>query len=479
MFRSRNEWFAHELQNHRREWVCQYCQHPAFSDVSAFSGHTKSTHPGVLANSPLEALTLQSEEPVDKIPSTACPLCKDWEADLKRKQANRDLISLASNDGEGMDAYGTPKQFRRHLGRHMEQMALFALPPNDTEVMEDESSDSDEEEVVPRLDESLDLEDVSWNSMYGARLAQMTPQAVKAAEVAEAAKAEATWELEADRVSKLARAQGAEKEESWTGDEDGDSGNSVELASKTSQYHDPVPQHVDTFEEEEMRIKAQQEKHETMNEADPRHHSGEVEEPDIDESPPLTYAEHKIQATAVETAKRLAEKEAAEKAAWEKKIDKKKKEAHAKADENAKREAEEREAAIAEWEKKIGEETKAVGAKAAEHTRIQAEKKAELTAKLKAIEELMRAGGEDYDKAMKELEEARKREEEYQRRLEDDLRKTGMDEREIGVVLKKERAADPDRPTYTRMSRRHLSIETLNRYKIDYEFDTVSTHSLG
>jgi len=124
--------------------------------VSAFSRHTKSTHPGVLANSPLEALTLQSEEPVDKIPSTACALCKDWEADLKRKQANRDAISLESNNQERMDTYGTPKQFRRHLGSHMEQMALFALPPNDTEKMEDESSDESEEELAGQ-DGSLEL----------------------------------------------------------------------------------------------------------------------------------------------------------------------------------------------------------------------------------------------------------------------------------------------------------------------------------
>jgi len=46
-----------------------------------------------------------------------------------------------------------------------------------------------------------------------------------------------------------------------------------------------------------------------------------------------------------------------------------------------------------------------------------------------------------------------------------------MDERQIAVVLKKDQAVDPNRPTYTRMSRRHLSIETLNRYRIDYEFD--------
>jgi hypothetical protein len=44
------------------------------------------------------------------------------------------------------------------------------------------------------------------------------------------------------------------------------------------------------------------------------------------------------------------------------------------------------------------------------------------------------------------------------------------------VMLKKEGAADPNRPTYTRMSRKHLSIETLNVYRIDYEFDQVRRH---
>jgi len=52
-----------------------------------------------------------------------------------------------------------------------------------------------------------------------------------------------------------------------------------------------------------------------------------------------------------------------------------------------------------------------------------------------------------------------------------DFNLPGMDERQIAVVMKKEQAVDPNRPTYTRMSRRHLSIETLNKYRIDYEFD--------
>jgi hypothetical protein len=59
--------------------------------------------------------------------------------------------------------------------------------------------------------------------------------------------------------------------------------------------------------------------------------------------------------------------------------------------------------------------------------------------------------------------------------LEEDMRKAGMSEAQIAAVLKKEKqdAKDSTRPTFTRMSRRHLSIETLRELRIDYTFDTV------
>lgn len=41
-----------------------------------------------------------------------------------------------------MAPYGTKAQFRRHLGRHMEQLALFALPRNDDNGL---NEDTDEE----------------------------------------------------------------------------------------------------------------------------------------------------------------------------------------------------------------------------------------------------------------------------------------------------------------------------------------------
>jgi len=82
----------------------------------------------------------------------------------------------------------------------------------------------------------------------------------------------------------------------------------------------------------------------------------------------------------------------------------------------------------------------------------------------------------------REAREKEERQAEYKFRLAEDLRKSGMDEEQISVIMKREEDAtkeegspsyDPDRPTYTRMSRKHLSIETLNAYRIDYEFDEV------
>lgn len=90
-----------------------------------------------------------------------------------------------------------------------------------------------------------------------------------------------------------------------------------------------------------------------------------------------------------------------------------------------------------------------------------------------AIEKFKAEQAEKDAKAKKAKEENEK---DYQKRLEEDLRKSGMDERQISVVLKKDKGVDPNRPTYTRMSRRHLSIETLNRYRVDYEFDQVSSY---
>lgn len=80
-------------------------------------------------------------------------------------------------------------------------------------------------------------------------------------------------------------------------------------------------------------------------------------------------------------------------------------------------------------------------------------------------------------------EENRKKEEEeerekiYRARFQEDLQKSGLDPRQITAIMEKAKYPADPRPTYTRMSRRHLSLETLNRYRIAYELDQVSLPS--
>ncbi|WYZ43004.1 hypothetical protein EsH8_VI_000703 [Colletotrichum jinshuiense] len=92
----------------------------------------------------------------------------------------------------------------------------------------------------------------------------------------------------------------------------------------------------------------------------------------------------------------------------------------------------------------------------------------------------------ELDRLAKEKKEKEEREKEYQRRLQEDLIKSGLDEKAIAAILKKEKIPEPPkpkpiptentlvaghRPTYTRMSRKHLSVETLRTYHVEWELD--------
>ncbi|WQF85119.1 hypothetical protein CDEST_10133 [Colletotrichum destructivum] len=94
----------------------------------------------------------------------------------------------------------------------------------------------------------------------------------------------------------------------------------------------------------------------------------------------------------------------------------------------------------------------------------------------------------ELDRLAKEKKEKEEREKEYQRRLQEDLIKSGLDEKAIAAILKKEKIPESPkpkpnpnaasgtlvaggRPTYTRMARRHLSIETLRTYHVEWELD--------
>ncbi|KAG9233737.1 hypothetical protein BJ875DRAFT_441949 [Amylocarpus encephaloides] len=143
MFPSRKEWFAHELQQHRRQWTCQYCEDQPCGSKEEFTKHIASKHNILYTGSQLEALVLQSEEPIDKFSASACNLCNEWAESLKSSDKN--WKGKAAEHERSIEPHGTLKQFRAHLGRHMEQLALFALNGREEgDSMKDQNSKEDD-----------------------------------------------------------------------------------------------------------------------------------------------------------------------------------------------------------------------------------------------------------------------------------------------------------------------------------------------
>ncbi|KAI9800370.1 MAG: hypothetical protein M1825_004140 [Sarcosagium campestre] len=104
-------------------------------------------------------------------------------------------------------------------------------------------------------------------------------------------------------------------------------------------------------------------------------------------------------------------------------------------------------------------------AKEDKRRREEEEKAKEL--KKKAIEEWKK---EEEERKQKEKEQKEKWEREYQDRLKRDL---GLSDRQVAKIVQKDsdQAVDLRRTTYTKISRKHVSIETLRVYGLPYKLD--------
>lgn len=87
---------------------------------------------------------------------------------------------------------------------------------------------------------------------------------------------------------------------------------------------------------------------------------------------------------------------------------------------------------------------------------------------------------EEVERREKEAKKKAEDEKEYKRRLQEDLLKSGLDEKYINAILKNETVQDRpkpgERPVHMRMPRKHLSIETLRTFRVEFEIDKVWNH---
>ncbi|KPM41492.1 hypothetical protein AK830_g5087 [Neonectria ditissima] len=110
IFSSRSEWFQHELDTHRRKWHCSICSKPGsiFESAKALERHFDTAHAGEITANQMHVMLQACERPLKYFDASSCPLCNDWKPRV-----------------QGIE---NTKEFGRHLARHLQQIALEALP---------------------------------------------------------------------------------------------------------------------------------------------------------------------------------------------------------------------------------------------------------------------------------------------------------------------------------------------------------------
>ncbi|KAI0460434.1 hypothetical protein F5B21DRAFT_510700 [Xylaria acuta] len=114
LFLTRHDWRYHEMQLHRRQWICQSCCREYASKME-MTEHLRRVHNSSIRDRELTALLEMSERPINEACVDKCPFCHG---------------SMST------------KKLLDHMAGHMEELALLSLPRSheDIEEMEDDMS---------------------------------------------------------------------------------------------------------------------------------------------------------------------------------------------------------------------------------------------------------------------------------------------------------------------------------------------------
>ncbi|KAK4501026.1 hypothetical protein PRZ48_006832 [Zasmidium cellare] len=104
----------------------------------------------------VQAIVDAGSRPVAEIPANACPMCDEWELKLK-ESANE--MEIPSENVLTVSVH----DFERHLSQHLEQLALFAIPPALERLVESESqADAKDVSVKPTVETLQQWRELTW-----------------------------------------------------------------------------------------------------------------------------------------------------------------------------------------------------------------------------------------------------------------------------------------------------------------------------
>uniref|UniRef100_A0A0D2XP58 C2H2-type domain-containing protein n=1 Tax=Fusarium oxysporum (strain Fo5176) TaxID=660025 RepID=A0A0D2XP58_FUSOF len=142
-FQRRHQWADHVKKHHWKTWACKLGCDKTFDSSQDIKRHLEHKHSETAEMTHLDSLLTICERPKSENEPADCPLC-----------------------GERQSSF---KQYQRHVGRHQEDLALFALPhlPGEEDEKNDESGfESEEQEEL----ESVVEEKLEKASSYVTRL---------------------------------------------------------------------------------------------------------------------------------------------------------------------------------------------------------------------------------------------------------------------------------------------------------------------
>ncbi|RTE71763.1 hypothetical protein BHE90_013834 [Fusarium euwallaceae] len=130
-FSRRRQWMDHVKQNHWKVYPCPFSCQLTFTSNSECMEHVSQSHAGAGTLQELAAMISLSQQPLDIRSGISCPICG---------------VNLNS-----------AQQYQSHVGRHQEQLALFALPDLESDDEFDLYDDdlSDFESIEARSDNDL------------------------------------------------------------------------------------------------------------------------------------------------------------------------------------------------------------------------------------------------------------------------------------------------------------------------------------
>ncbi|KAM5342085.1 hypothetical protein ACJ41O_015116 [Fusarium nematophilum] len=194
LYLRRSDWATHMKREHWKAWYCPFGCPEEFDSAKGFQNHIKTAHKHDVSPENIHMLENLSSRPDGAKAGGQCPLCCDL------------LV-------------GSEKHYEKHVGQHLEDLALFTLPDigedgseddeEDEEKEEEDVDEEDEDEHRHATDESgsrsneesrdSDLENLNWG-MLEVREELENLRAVRAAK----AEAEAEALLTLDSAAALA-----------------------------------------------------------------------------------------------------------------------------------------------------------------------------------------------------------------------------------------------------------------------------------